>query len=324
MSYSAFDITAMADIPPLVETFAATAGWTVSGTSANPILTHPSLVGAIPFQLGSSIVGFDHTLSWSAVSAPSVTSAALVRSPKMNGTVSVPVVSLPSRVHLFGDMTPEPFLAIVIEYGFNLYRHLYFGYLQKFGAFDGGEVISGADFGASAGNVYPKNYRVNETQYLFNARQNRWLAGESGGVRVVHADNAVTPWRVFRGPVDNNAHINMTTTTVLGGFKDDANDGYLARGKSSFAGSNILVPMTLYNVKQGGNPPVYAPIGIPAGVRMVHIEDIDPGSSIVVGAVSWKCFAAFRKNAADFAIRVGTGWESDESSYWVGYAYPEN
>lgn len=320
--YSSFDITAITDIPTLVNTFAASAGWTVTGSSGSPILTHPTLGGAIPFQLTAAISSFDHTLAWSS-SDGSVTSQAVVLSPKLNGVFATPVVSLPTKVHLFGNVTPEPFMAIVIEYGFNFYRHLYFGYLQKFGNFTGGEVVSGAGFGSSAANVYPKSYLAGDAQYLFSARQNQWAANKSGGVNIVHADNATHPWRIFQAPLGANSPLNIPTTAAIGGYKDDANDGYLARGKSSFAGTNILVPMTLYSVRQGGNPPVFAPIGVPAGVRLVHMQDIDPGSSIAIGAVSWRCFAAFRKNNSETVTRVGTGWGADETSSWVGYAYPE-
>lgn len=323
--YSAFDITAITDIPSLVNTFAASAGWTVTGTSGSPILTHPTLGSPVSFQLSAGISSFDHTLAWSAVSAPSVTSQAVVLSPKLNGTSTVPIVAIPTRVHLFADVTPEPFMAIVIEYGFNMYRHLYFGYLQKFGNFTGGEVIAGAGFGSiQAGNPYPKAYQASDTQYLFGARQNQWPDNKSGGMRIVHADNATNPWRIFQAPLGNNSPTVIPATAAIGGFKDDANDGYLARGKSSFAGTNPLVPMTLYSVKQGGNPPIFAPVGIPTGVRMVHMQDIDPGTSILIGSVSWRCFAAFRKNLSDTVTRtLSNNWGSDETSSWVGYAYPE-
>lgn len=322
--YSAYDIVAITDIPPLVNTFAAAAGWTVSGTPSDPILTHPTMSGPISFQLAAAISGYDHTLAWSAVAAPQVTSQAVVLSPKLNGTGAAPVVSLPTRVHLFGALTPAPFLAIVIEYGFNLYRHLYFGYLQPFGNFTGGEVIAGAGFNSSNSQfAYPKSFLDVGTQYLFGARQTHWAANNSGGMNIVHADNP-TPWRTFQVPAGLNGPITLSATAALGGFRDDANDGYLARGKSSYAGTNPLVPMTLYTVRQGGNPPVFAPVGIPAGIRMVHMQDIDPGAAIVIGAVTWKCFAAFRKNPNIAVAQGGSGWGADETSSWVGYAYPEN
>ena len=319
--YSSSNITAITDVPALVSTFAATAGWTVTGAAGSPILTHPTLPGAISFQLTAAVVGNDHTLTWTASGAPVVTSNALITSPKMNGTLAAPDVSLPSKVHLFGDLLPEPFLAIVVEYGFNLYRHLYFGYVEKLSAFTGGECIAGSGFGDRS-DLQPQ-YRGGFTYYLFDALQAGRAAATAGGVRVDHASNA-TKWRRFATPTSVQAALTMTTDTALGGFQDDINSGYLARGKSTYAGTNILVPMTLYAVKQGGNPPILAPIGAPAGVRMIHIQDIDPGAEFIVGTKTWKAFAAFRKNASTFSTVKPAGWNTDETSLWVGYAYPKD
>lgn len=322
--YSQHSISAITDVPSLVSTFAAAAGWTVSGSSGSPILTRPSMSGAVSFQLTGSVSGYDHELTWTAVSAPVVTSSAKIRSPKLKGTASVPVVSMPTKVHLFGDMLPAPFMAIVVEYGYNLYRHLYFGYVEPFGSFTGGEVIGAANFGSSASpaGVYPRNYKDLIAQYLFDAYQNQWAATQSGGVRAEHTDNAV-PWRKFSGTTGPNSVLNLTTQTAIGGFKDDINSGYLIRGRSQFDGAAVLVPMTLYAVRQGGNPPTFAPLGVPAGVRMINLTDVDPGTEIVIGSQTWKVFAAWKKNPTTTINQFGSGWGEDESSGMVGYAYPE-
>jgi hypothetical protein len=301
-------ITAMADIPPLVAAFAADAGWTVVGTT----LTRAG--GGLSFTLAAAIAGYDHTLTWTN----GVNNARIV-SPKLGGTASVPVVSIPSKVYLFGD---ADFIAIVVEYGFNSYRHLYLGNMVKAGDYTGGEVISGCTpLASNSGSSYPMSFRA--AAYLFAARQTVHSSANCGGVNVSHVDNP-TQWRKFSGPVNDATPLDgFNNATALGGYVDDINDAYVARGRSSYAGAQILVPINLYASMPITGDTRFAPLGHPAGVRMVNMADIDPAGTFMIGAETWQCFPALAKSVSTTVAQTSGGaWAVGETSYLVGYAYP--
>ena len=145
---------------------------------------------------------------------------------------------------------------------------------------------------------------------------------QSGGVHAVHANNANSWRRSFAAAHDL---IEFLDTEVYGGFKDDINDGFVAFGISPFAGSSILTPINLYAPRNPGVGVGFAPMGRPAGVRMVNMRDLNPGSQIVVGAVNWRVFPAFSKNASVNPGNPTAGnYPTFESSHYVGYAYPES
>lgn len=316
MAYSQVSVSAITDIPAAVATFAAANGWTVSGQNYK-------YGSGVEFTLSATISGYDHELKWTATSDVRVTSAAKIRSPKLNGTASVPSVSIPSSVHLFTSSTPAPFLAIVVEYGFNSYRHLYLGYLQKHGSFTGGEVLGATHFPASSSAPrYPITYRDDDVQYLFGARSRAFDNANQGGVLVDHASNA-TKWRRFYGPTGINTITNFAGTEAVGGFKDDINDGYIARGRSTYAGINLLTPINLYAAQGSGGSVAFIPVGAPAGIRAVNMTDIDPKSSITITTDDWMCFPAISK-AADSVAKSTSGWGAGETSAMVGYAYRKN
>lgn len=320
MAYQTNAISAITDIPALVHAFATTIGLTVTGTTSAPIVARPG-AGTIAFRLDAAISGYDHSLTWTCQD-PVATSKAKIVSPKMYGTTAVPLVSLPSRVHLFGKSSPKAFLAIVVEYTDNLFRHLYFGTMAAAGSYTGGEIISGASFRSSPNAYdYPMSFRPAHN-YLFSARGRLFPIADSGGLRVVHAGNP-TPWRRFYGSVNYLPSVDMGNGVALGGFSDDLNDGYVARGRSPFSGVSILVPCNLMASMPLTGDSYYVPLGRPAGIRMVNMQDLDPGSTLALGADQWRVFPVFSKSSSQTVLQASGGWGAGETSYFVGYAYPE-
>lgn len=308
MAYQNHAIGTMTEIPALVATFAAANGWTVSGQTYNAGT-------GVTFTLSAA----SDSLTWTP--SDSAAPRTFTASPKLNGTAGSPVIPAPTQLHLFASATPAPYLIIVIQYDYNLYRHLYLGNMVKAGSYGGGEVLDAVNtFASNDAFQYPLSYR-NRTRNLFNARSRIIGTPNTGGVRVVH-DNNPTTWRKFFGTDNFNPMGNFDNATVLGGYGDDVNDGYLARGRSTFSGAQILVPINLYATMPVTGDTTFVPLGHPAGVRLVHMQDIDPGQAITVGGVTWRCFPATRKSTATSVSKSAGGWASDESSYFVGYAYP--
>lgn len=332
MAFSEHLITSLADIPPLVHSFATTLGMNVAGTTGNPVVRHPTDPAALSFRLSTTSAGVVNELIWTSTTAVGAyTPGSRIRSPIFATDVAptVGVASAPTKVFLIGMLSPEPYIAIVIEYGFNLYRHLYLGFMEKIGAYTGGEVVSSqngpvvavADANTSLLTKSVKNH-------MFSARQSLWSpAMGCGGVRVVHADNSVS-WRNFY--CDENYYGNIDTaifdgTEALGGYGDSINDPLVARGINRLAGVDVLTPVNLYTVQPVTGAVRFRPIGRPSGVRLCNIQDIEPQAVNSIGAETWRIFAACSKRDSDLEPRAGTStavrYRKYESSYYLGIAY---
>jgi hypothetical protein len=310
MAYQTQNITTLAAIVAHVATFAALQGWTVSGGNT---FTHPSLGGAISAIL-SSPSATQLRFTPQEAGAP----YAEIRSPTLNSGEQSP-----TKLHMFIAQTPQPYIALVVEYGFNSYRHLYFGYAEKVGTYNGGEVVAASNHQRESNSNGKTRYDGMDHQYLCRGHQQRFLTGQAGGVRVSHLNNA-TLWRQFDEDVDNlNLASEYLDTTAFGGYGDGVNDGYVMHGQSPFLGANILIPIDLVAPRFPGANPHMSPLGRPAGVRMVNMRDLEPGAQIVVGAQNWRVFSAHSKQSFDTPVYGVGNYPITETSYYVGYAYPE-
>lgn len=344
MAYEVHSITAITEVPALVGAFAASIGWEADLTApSTPILRRPQggdsnsgsnssfeAADAIPFRVSASVAGSTHSLSVAAYQydedsnsgvAQLLAGAAVFSSPIVGATT--PAVVLPTQVHLIGALSPEPYIAIIVEYGTNLYRHMYIGNMEKVGDYEGGEVIATSDGPGSSSQS--RTYYDLDMKYLFGGRQVRRAAAEAGGVHVRHTDNAY-PWRFFRASVATSGTplLSFPANSVIGGYNDAINDGYMARGRSPFAGQQMLSPINLYNADPIIGDVEFVPIGKPSGVRHVNMQDLQPGAEIVVGGLLWRVFPSHARRFETVmpeSTGVGVNPPEFETSLWVGYAY---
>lgn len=345
MAYSVHNITQVTDIPALVGAFAAANGFDTNLTNPNvPIIRCPgdsnSVEDNIEFQIQALISGTNnqnHDVWWSEARGGSNSLAdddiARITSPKLNtgaATTANPTVSLPTRLHIFGGAvaTDYPFIACTVEYGFNSYRHLYFGKIESRGGVTGREIIGCA--GGRRSSTSSTSHWTDEAQnhFMFAGSTNVQGQGNEGGVRVIEAGNTGSQWRRFEGPTAGSTPFDeYTEQQVIGGFQDSFNDGWVMDGKAAFAGMNILVPINLYCPMSisGGTDTSFVPIGRPPGVRMVNMKDLEPGAQIEVGNETWRVFPHCSKRD-EINVPSGVGavnWNTFESSYYLGYAFLE-
>lgn len=337
MAYQEYAINAITDIPAIVSAFAADLGWNVPDTNT---LRHPNYEGNGPgglaFKLTATVSGLDHSLTWTCATAPYNTKSATLRSPVFSTTAApaVGTTQTPTKLFLISMLEPEPYIAIVVEYGYNLYRHLYFGFMEKIGNYTGGEVIgaSNGNVGATVsgsrlwhsdgGNTYPGCH------FLFSWYQSVWARNASGGVHVEHGDNA-NKWRDFRRAATLNSQENWGTVfsaaDALGGYMDSVNDFYVAKGKNSLAGASVLTPINLLSTLPVTGDMRFVPIGCPAGVRMINIDELEAQTTAEVGGETWHVFAAHCKSSDIYTRGPASGgtyrYPISESSYYLGYAY---
>lgn len=327
--YQTHTISAVTSIPALVGSFANAVGFTTDLTTpSQPLIRNPT--GGVQWRVRASAVSLTHEViiegadgDWSN-SLAEITSDARTQSPIRRATTGgVDTVRLPVRLHLIGALTPQPYIGIVIEYSGPEFRHLYLGNMERMGAYTGGELIAGTDGPLQSDETAIRYDSTLHMKQLFQSRTTRRLAANSGGVRVEHVDNPI-PWRRFFGAIDASPMSGLPEDAVIGGFGDDANDGFVARARALFAGLSLLVPINLYAVKKEGTFTTFVPLGHAAGVRLVNMADLTPGQEIVVGGYLWRVYPSHARRTEKTMPKIsvtGVQYRQYESSHLVGYAY---
>lgn len=324
MAFQEHIITDMDDIPALIAAFAETVGFDRPTSNS---FRHPDYEGGGP---GGKTFTVTNTVNSVTVTCTGASSSANIFLPILATTASpsVGVIQEPSRLFLIGMLTPEPYVAAILECGYNLYRHLYMGFMEKIGDYTGGEVISGSNGPrvTSSGGI---NYASRDyTNHLFSANQINVGATLCGGVHVEHADNA-TPWRIFRAngslvSADSLDDDVFNGTEAIGGFKDSWNNGYVAKGLNGLSGVAVLSPINLLATQIISDTVRFRPLGRPAGVRLINIENLEAQDEVDIGGEIWKTFAVFSKRpqtSMPRPVESGSRYRLYETSYNLGCAY---
>lgn len=326
--YTEVAASLVTDLPGIVRSFATDVGWTVSGTS----ITAPG--GGIEWDVKAEVqVNGNHAFWMEDVALPTQRMS-ITRLPKLQGVVNAPAVLNPTKVHLFANTTPFlvggqacPYIAGVIECGFNYYRHFYVGKMYRYGDWTGGDILCMNMFSWEMSGNTSVSFANDDNKRMFSASHNHTgaTAAQSGGVLLNHADNVV-PWKRFFGPSGISTLSDMGDTTVFGGFGDGPSDGLVRRSVSNFAGAQVTVPINLYCLagNVGANYRV-RPMGYVPGVRMLDMRSVMPGQQLDIGNVNWRAFAEFsRQPERQSVLRNNPGYYWDgETSYLLGYAYSE-
>ena len=350
MAYQEYAIASLDDIPATVAAFATDLGWNVTYSGGKPVLRDPDylgpgLVGGPGFRLGverppstgsGSLNGIGYAnkfvdLVWD-FSTGETTDKAVMRSPIIGDAQNYqePRVATPTKLFLIGMMTPRPYIAIIVQFGYNLYRHLYMGLMEKQGVYENGAVISAVNgmFRQVNGDGYWLT--LEDEQFLFNGF-NTWASpGMNGGV-MVDSNTLTQKWRRFRSNYMNSNPVNwyqqLNGTEAFGGFRDGQPHAMVTKGKNSYAGAQVLVPMNLMVTRMLTNEFRLKPIGRPPGVRMVNIAELEPEAQVEVGGERWYSFAAISKQNDNYNRRYYLNNNQysvsrmQETSYNLGYAY---
>lgn len=338
MAYLEQTVTTFSLIPDAMLAFAEARGWTRAGAK----ITRPG--GGIGFTIATKpprgnsktvleVLGDNGKSCWT--SSPQDNAAG-------NGNPYAP-----TKVHCFGNDSPwdeegkvAPWLAFVIEFGYNRYRHVYIGNMVKLGDYTGGECIS-ANFWGQYAHVNAGSVTYNDSlhRYLFSA-MTRPSRGEgddkapmnsgSGGVQLLHADNPNT-WRDFTIDANgsNDVMRDLNGQDVFGGIQDGINAAMQCVGFADYAGAAALIPVNLFGSEPGlAGTQNYRirPFGFPAGARMINMKNLNPGEQFLIGNRAYRAFPEFKRSQITTFTRTAgatqSGW-SDEGSLMAGYAYPE-
>lgn len=339
MAYVSHAISSLQEVIPLWAAFAAEIGWLVdNSTPGTPTIKHPTYPAAIPIRMRYSVNGtYGRRL---VVDSPSsdMVGTAVMPAPILNPTLSNNgvVISTPTKVHFVGSTSGIPYLATIVEFGFNSYRHLYVGYMNKSSDYEGGEVVSAtfsSETGSGSGQLQFWHSQTSSAG-LFSATPANNTMQRRGGVRILHANNP-TKWREFRahtttsGGIDNYAN-ETSEITAMGGYLDGPNTGYAIAGKSEYTVSAVVSPIPLLVTTTIGGGRYFRNIGAPAGVRHVNVENFEPGARVVVGTREFIVFPWMSKRATPYAQYPTSSVSSDfrfpqqQCSGYLGYAYEIN
>lgn len=329
MAYLVQSISGLASLPAAVKAFASSLGWAVGSTLDQ--VTTPS---GTTWEFLVSITATDHRLDIRDI-ANTATRAVWTKLPKTAGTFSAPVIGAATKLHLFGNPAPyavdggvAPYVAGVIECGFNSYRHFFIGKTVKIGDYTGGDLLSANYFNADNLSASSMSVFSESNKYLFSARHRAAsgsgpVLGNSGGVLLSHVDNP-NPWRRFYGPVGSGCRLAFVGDEVFGGHMDAVNSGLIRRGVAPYAGANILTPVNLYAARGSGVSAVFAPIGHVPNTALIDMRGLEPGAQIDVAGSNWRAFPEFSKQTVTSVLRNNLGyWWDAESSQNLGMAYKE-
>lgn len=347
-------LTNVSDIPPAIAQFAAGCGWIASGASAgNATVRRVPATGAgepdegggsaLPwkiqsgeFRTTSSGQGpnpegtrFDTSADYVRIFNETATVAAgmaLMISPNLGPADRYnPIIPKPTKLWCFGNEPDElaQWLGFVVEYGFNQYRHIYIGSLDRAGQYVGGDAIS-----ASMASRIPEN----RSDFTWNCRplfRGSFSAGiwepehRDAAGSVVNLPNGLKRFSMEQGALPQS---RLLADFCFGGLGDGVDDMLVNRGFADFSGEQLLFPINpLYTVQTGIDWRTRA-IGTVRGVRNVNMKNLEPGQLVSVGNYNWRVFPISSKltrmtDPLEGSEAPTRGWPRFETSGWWGHAY---
>ena len=348
-------LTSVADIPPAIAQFAGGCGWTVSGASAGNATVRrvmataagqPDEGGGAPTswkiqsgewrQSGSSGQGanpegtrFDTPADYVRIfneAAGVAAGMALMISPRLGpATRFAPIIPKPTKLWCFGNEPDElaQWMGFVVEYGFNQYRHIYIGSMDRAGIYSGGDAIS-----ASMVSAQPQS----RSSFDWNNRplfRGSWSAANwepehaTGAGSVVKLPEGLKRFWMDQGSLTQNRAV---VDFCFGGLGDGPDDMLVNRGFADFSGEQLLFPINPVHTVQAGIDWRTRAIGTVRGVRNVNMKNLEPGQLVSVGNFNWRVFPCSSKQARmddplEGAEAPGLGWPRYETSGWWGHAY---
>lgn len=330
MPNTVITLTNLDDFPGALASFADTCGWTtttVNTTSTTVVRPNGALTYTVSRYTGEpDTIGYLDGVKIVATYG-GVTRTALTERPALGGAKNAPVKPEPTRVFFYGN---AEFVAAVIEFGFNSYRHVYVGSIERFGSYQHGDVFSCNSFWPGNRSPYSTATGTNDAsganhQHLFGARYRRDYrdASKSGGAVIEHADNA-TPFRAFFDYPDPNEFKRLDPESIRGGHGDGLNDIQVGASAIPYGRALCLTPVNLVcpDSTLTGDGVRVRPVGHVRGVRMTTMQYHDPGTVLQVGSESWQVFPEFSKRSI-FAPYGSDGYYSAfETSGDAALAYP--
>lgn len=313
MAYSNVSVTDGHDVLQQIATFAASAGWNIHFNGARPSNTEDKMVvisrtGAPPYLFlmydhSESVINMnasydlDLAEDWDAQLAQFNSTANHTKT-----ATTLRVASLLS-VHLFSGTTPQPYIYCAIEKEPGYYRHLMFGYMDKFGSYLGGFFWDVSD----TGDYYRSDIDVVYLPFLQYNNSNTGLRyGRRGGLDCQDVQGAQM-WASFSTWYTN-------PYSVCGMPFSELYDQFLVN-PNSLTFRTTLIPLTVY-VRIGTD---FYPYGTPPNIRYVNMEHYSAGDEITIGSDIWKVFPVIRKMTPPNSVSFTDPEHEGSQNYGIAY-----
>ena len=209
-------------------------------------------------------------------------------------------------VHMFGSMSPTPYLYAAIEKEPGYYRHLTIGHLQKFGTAKGGMFWDVSNRRKYNGyHSYPYYHRAP----LLNADNADGYNDGPGGFDTQKSDG--TPYFNRFGIVIYDE--NQPRMSTGGHHATELHSVFTASPIAFNARTPLQVPMVFANT--------YTPFGTAPAMRYVDLTYFEAGDELVVGNETWKLFPWARRT---YGVRNSNSDYSGpeyEATHMYGIAY---
>ena len=188
------------------------------------------------------------------------------------------------------DAGPEPWSLITFQSAPEYYHHGYFGYVEKFGSYNGGAIADGTNWYVTSNDSYRRAWDYDNNHMLFSG--GFWTFYESdsrgqkpGGIEIDHVDAA------------NGSYVFTRDSTYnAGGGWANAHNGTLAWVEPSGADGSInMHPPIIFANLAGDN--FVTPVGCPPGVRMINCAPFELGQVVTIGGIDWQVFPMCNKTA---------------------------
>lgn len=196
-----------------------------------------------------------------------------------------------TRMTVHGGVSPEPWSLVSFETAPGYFQHLFFGFAEKMGEYEGGALISSTNWptehtGASNFNSWGYSATSNlEWGMLFNGAFNR-ASDVTGGLEIISPEAPRTSYRFYTPS-------SAPYYSIGGGF-GDAYNGLLAYTEfSGVDGSLNAHPIVLFAQINGDQ--WETPVACVPGVRMINIDAFDPGEVVSIGGEQWQVFPLCNK-----------------------------
>lgn len=295
-----------------LQTFAASAGWTVDRASAvyNPGSTTPNDYWLAIHQGGCYLNYWyqDAAQTFTLCGADGYNGSL---GPNAQGsTISTqPSYMNPGRgaytsYHFFSTTAGPIYLHVVLEWEASVFNHLHGGILNVAGGASPA-IYTASTWWSTPGaySSFPESGGVGPFT----------MFGPNSGTQVLLTVDGVKQWQGAAGAVASPHR--LTVAVGPNGFQQRG----IMRTPNTFNELTVLLPLHTLAERASGN--VWSYIGEPADMRCCNLQNVNPKDEVTLGSDVWKYFPMMAKTAPSTWNQYGTPVYSSGN---YGYAFKKN
>ncbi|WP_394131903.1 hypothetical protein [Marinobacter nauticus] len=206
-----------------------------------------------------------------------------------------------TSVHLFGAMTPTPYLYAAIELEPGFYRHIAIGHFETFGNLTGGTFW---DTSGPSNDDYASFQDYHRVPFLHNQQASTGQA--FGGFDCQAADGS---------PHFYSFAQNSRQPWPAGGCWGSEVNSFLVANPIQFNGRTALLTPLVWATANG-----YRPVGTPPAFKYLVLDYFETGDEFTIGSETWKVFPWARRKT-ETRDSLYSDAPSDEATGMYGIAY---